>query len=74
MTTQMTYSDNSINILTIKTYKGIGRAWIVKNLRDNEKVDAIVSLLNKDAKEDYQITVEKFERNKARIIDNIEKL
>ncbi|PJE72878.1 MAG: DNA-binding protein [Candidatus Tagabacteria bacterium CG10_big_fil_rev_8_21_14_0_10_40_13] len=70
----MTYSDNSINILTIKTYKGIGRAWIVKNLRDNEKVDAIVSLLNKDAKEDYQITVEKFERNKARIIDNIEKL
>jgi len=74
MATQMTYSDNSINILTIKTYKGIGRAWIVKNLRDNEKVDAIVSLLNKDAKEDYQITVEKFERNKARIIDNIEKL
>jgi len=70
----MTYSDNSINILTIKTYKDIGRAWIVKNLRDNEKVDAIVSLLNKDAKEDYQITVEKFERNKARIIDNIEKL
>jgi len=74
MATQMTYSDNSINILTIKTYKDIGRAWIVKNLRDNEKVDAIVSLLNKDAKEDYQITVEKFERNKARIIDNIEKL
>ena len=74
MATQITYSDNSINILTIKTYKGIGRAWIVKNLRDNEKVDAIVSLLNKDAKEDYQITVEKFERNKARIIDNIEKL
>ena len=44
----MLYTDNAINILTAKTYKGIGRAWIVKNLRGNEKVESIVSLLNKD--------------------------
>jgi DNA processing protein len=43
----MKYTDNSLNILTAKSYKGIGNAWIVKNLKGNESVDAIVSLLNK---------------------------
>lgn len=46
----MIYSDNAINILTVKTYRGIGRAWIVKNLKGNESVDTIVFLLNRDAK------------------------
>ena len=65
----MNYSDNTINILTAKTYKGIGRAWIVKNIRGNESVDTIVSLLNKNSKEDYHITVEDFESN-GKIIKN----
>lgn len=43
----MKYSENAINILTAKSYKGIGNAWIVKNLKGNESVDTIVSLLNK---------------------------
>jgi DNA processing protein len=42
----MKYTDNAINILTAKSYKGIGNAWIVKNLKGNENVDKIVSLLN----------------------------
>lgn len=46
----MNYSSNSINILTAKSYKGIGNAWIVKNLKGNENVDTIVSLLNKTIK------------------------
>jgi DNA processing protein len=70
----MINSDNTINILTAKTYKGIGRAWIVKNLRGNETADTIVSLLNRDAKEDCQITLEDFERNKERIRQEILKL
>ena len=70
----MIYSENSINILTAKTYKGIGRAWIVKNLRENETVDTIVNLLNIDAKEDYHITLEDFERNKERIREDILRL
>ena len=70
----MIYSDNAINILTAKTYKGIGRAWIVKNLRGNETVDTIVSLFNRDAKEDYHITLEDFERNKKRIQEDILRL
>jgi len=43
----MRYTDNSLNVLTAKSYKGIGNAWIVKNLIGNESVETIVSLLNK---------------------------
>jgi DNA processing protein len=46
----MKYTKNSLNILTAKSYKGIGNAWIVKNLKGNESVDAIVYLLNKAIK------------------------
>lgn len=46
----MEYTDNSLNILTTKSYKGIGNAWIAKNLKGNEKVETIVSLLNKSIK------------------------
>lgn len=46
----MKYTENSLNILTAKSYKGIGNAWIVKNLKGNESVETIVSLLNKTIK------------------------
>ncbi len=48
----MKYTENSLNILTAKSYKGIGNAWIVKNLKGNESVDVIVSLLNRTIKGD----------------------
>jgi DNA processing protein len=72
--THMIYSDNVINILTVKTYKGIGRAWIVKNLRGSEKVDNIVYLLNKGSKRDYQITIDEFKSKKEKIGETITKL
>lgn len=46
----MKYTENSLNILTAKSYKGIGNAWIVKNLKGKESVEAIVNLLNKTIK------------------------
>jgi len=46
----MKYTENSLNILTAKSYKGIGNAWIVKNLKGNESIETIVSLLNKTIK------------------------
>lgn len=58
----MIYSENSINILTTKSYKGIGNAWIVKNLKGNENVDTIVSLLNN--KIDEKTTIAEFEHLK----------
>jgi len=70
----MIYTENAINILAAKTYKGIGRAWIIKNLKGNESVDTIVSLLNKNSKEDYPITTEEFERNKTRLQTTLKKL
>jgi len=56
----MKYTENSLNILTALSYKGIGKAWIVKNLKGNESIETIVSLLNKKIKED-QTNIEEFE-------------
>ena len=70
----MNYSNNVINILTAKTYKGIGKAWIVKNIKGNESIDTIISLLNRDAKIDYTITIDDFENNCKIIKNKIKKL
>ena len=70
----MKYSNNVINILTAKTYKGIGRAWIVKNIKGNESIEDIILLLNKDVKLDYPITIDDFENNITIIEDKIYKL
>lgn len=59
----MKYTDNSLNVLTTKSYKGIGNAWVVKNLKGNENVETIVSLLNKTIKGE-PTSVEEFERLK----------
>ena len=70
----MTYSDNVINILTAKSYKGIGRAWIVKNLKGNESIQEIIHLLNKDPKEEDEITIENFYNIRNMIKSKIQKL
>lgn len=61
-TKQMNYTENAINLLTAKSYKGIGNAWLVRNLKGNESVDAIVSLLN--SKIENKISVQEFENLK----------
>lgn len=43
----MKHTDNALNILTAQSYKRIGNAWIVQNLKGNESVETIVSLLKK---------------------------
>src|SRR5580658_8421931 len=67
----MKYTDNALNIITAKTYKGIGRAWINKNLTGKESVEKIVSLLNSSSKHDL-ITIDDFEFNKNQTIKQIE--
>lgn len=56
----MNYSENAINILTVKTYKGIGNAWVVKNLQGNKSIEIIVSLINVKSKQSQVITVDDF--------------
>lgn len=70
----MIYSENAINILAVKTYKGVGRAWVVKNLKGNESIGKIVSLLNHDAKEENKTNVEEFEYKRKKIKEEIQKL
>lgn len=70
----MKYSENAINILTAKSYKGIGRAWIVKNIKGNESVEEVISTLNSNSKQDNLITLEKFEIKKSEIINQVSKL
>ena len=68
----MDYTENAINVLAARTYKGIGKAWIVKNLSENRNKDEIVTLLNFGSKVDYQITVDDFNKKKSilkRLID-----
>jgi len=67
----MKYTDNAINILTVKTYKGIGRAWIVKNLKGNECVETIVLLLNNKSKQSEAVTVGSFLSKKSQIRDEL---
>jgi len=69
----MRYTDNAINIITTKTFKGIGRAWINKTLKGNESVETIVSFLNNSSKQDDIITIDDFIFNKNQIINQIEK-
>jgi DNA processing protein len=66
----MKYTENAINIITAETYKGVGKAWIVKNLKGNEGVEKIISLLEKDRKYNN----EDFERKKREIKDKISAL
>lgn len=72
-TFKMNFTDNAVNIVTAKSYKGIGRAWIVKNLIGNESVEEIVNRLNNKSKQHDLVTIEDFELKKKQIIYQIEK-
>ena len=46
----MLISDNVLNVLAACEYRGIGKAWINKNLRGGETVGQVVDLVSgKDA-------------------------
>ena len=58
----MNYTENALNVLVAKSCKGIGRAWVVRNLAGGETVDAVVSLLNDGSRD---ITVDWFESGRV---------
>jgi len=61
----MKYSENAINVMAARIYKGIGRAWIVKNLSTPKSDDAIVNLLNDSSKSADKITIDDFNKKKS---------
>ena len=65
MGVDMKYSENAINVMASRIYKGIGRAWIVKNLSTPKTEDAIVKLLNESSKSVDVITIDDFNKKKS---------
>ena len=63
---------HALNVLTAKSYKGIGRAWIVKHLQGGETTSAIVSMLSKDSKEG--VSVDDFEQRSEAFKADLDKL
>lgn len=61
----MKYTENAINVMAARTFKGIGKAWITKNLPRPKKESEIVKLLNDSPKVGGQITVDEFNRKKS---------
>lgn len=61
----MKYSENAINVMAARIYKGIGRAWIIKNLSTPKPEDTIVKLLNESSKSADAITLEDFNKKKS---------
>ncbi len=57
----MKISENALNVLAAKSYRGIGRAWIVKNIKGGETTARIVSLLNESSKQDFAVTKSDFD-------------
>ena len=67
----MTYSENTVNILTALKHKGIGPAWIHKNWFEGIKEQQIVELLNKTCKNE-EISTEDFSKKREKIIHLLE--
>ena len=64
----MQISDNALNALAACEYRGIGKAWINKNLRGGETVAQIVRLVSE---KDAYVDVEGFARRKSAIMSEI---
>ena len=62
----MKYTENALNIMAAKTFKGIGRAWIVKHLKGNETAEKIVEMLQ-TTNGNQNISLTDFEYSKKKI-------
>lgn len=61
----MIYSENAINVMATRIYKGIGRAWIVKNLSTPKSEEEILQLLNFSLKSDEKTNIDEFDKKKS---------
>lgn len=61
----MKFTENAINVMAARTYKGIGKAWITKNLSIPKTDVEIVQLLSNSSKVGSQITIDEFNGKKA---------
>ena len=67
----MRISENAVNMLAAKSYKGIGRKWINDNLAGSPSVERIVQLLGEKVED---VSVSDFEARKRNVRQKIEAL
>lgn len=60
----MEYTENAMNVMAARIYKGVGRAWVVKNLPDPTSDTEIVKLLNSTPKTGGAVSIEDFNSKK----------
>ncbi len=60
----MKFTENAINVMAARTCKGIGKAWITKNLSTPKPESEIVELLNSSSKFSGLLTVDEFNGKK----------
>jgi len=60
----MKFTENAVNVMAARTCKGIGKAWITKNLSTPKTESEIVKLLNSSSKFISQLTVDEFNDKK----------
>jgi DNA processing protein len=70
----MKYTSNALNILAIKSYKRIGKEWMVRNLKGHESEQKLVSLLNEKSKQIDVVTINDFENRKKQFVSGFESL
>lgn len=69
----MKYTENALNIIAAKTFTGIGRAWIVKNLKGRKTAEEIVELLQ-TTKSNQNISLSDFEYSKEKVRISLQKM
>lgn len=70
----MTYTENVLNVLTAKTFKGIGDVWINKNLAEPLPFEVIVDLLKNDKKVKEEVNEKIFLTIRDNIKQNLTRL
>lgn len=70
----MKYTENTLNILTARHFKGIGDVWINKNLTVPLPYEAIVDLLRNDKKVKEEVSEEIFLTIRENIKQNLTRL
>jgi len=70
----MKYTDNAINVLTAISFRGIGRASIVKSFTGGDTVEDIVHKLCKYSKRAETITLDNFLMRKSEILNKLQSL
>ena len=60
---------NAINILTVMSFSGFGRAWVYENYKKDDKDEMLLSKMNKKSK--TPITQREFNDHRAQVIEDI---